>query len=203
MIERITGELIEKETSFAVVDCCGVGYGLNISQITSDFLPEVGAKVSLYTHLVVREDLMQLYGFSSIPEKETFLLLISVSKIGPKTALAALSGISVAAFVRAIKGADIATLTKIPGVGKQTAERLVVELKKKVEKLGIVVSGEGDEGGTLVSADMGQPFKEAILALESLGYKQYNAEKAVRKIYAERGADLSVAEIIKYALKFV
>ena len=203
MIERIRGILLEKNASFVVVDCGGVGYGLHVTLPTFETLPEEGADVNLFSHLVVREDIMQLYGFAERVERDAFLLLTSVSKIGPKTALATLSGISVAGFVRAVKTADVTALTKVPGIGKQTAERLVVELKNKIDRISgadlIVTEG----GKTSNSGNMGKSFDDAILALESLGYKSYNADKAVRKVFAEKGGTLPVEEIIKFALKYV
>jgi Holliday junction DNA helicase RuvA len=203
MIERIRGTLLEKSASFIVVDCAGVGYGLHITLTTYETLPDEGADVDLYSHLVVREDIMQLYGFAERVERDAFLLLTSVSKIGPKTALATLSGISVAGFVRAVKSADVTALTKVPGIGKQTAERLVVELKNKIDRISgaDLIASEG--GVSINSGKIGKPFEDAILALESLGYKSYNADKAVRKVFAEKGATLPVEEIIKFALKYV
>jgi Holliday junction DNA helicase RuvA len=203
MIERIRGILLEKNASFVVVDCGGVGYGLHVTLPTFETLPEEGVEVDLFSHLVVREDIMQLYGFAERVERDAFLLLTSVSKIGPKTALATLSGISVAGFVRAVKTADVTALTKVPGIGKQTAERLVVELKNKIDRISgadlIVTEG----GKSSNSGNMGKSFDDAILALESLGYKSYNADKAVRKVFAEKGGTLPVEEIIKFALKYV
>jgi Holliday junction DNA helicase RuvA len=201
MIERIRGKLIDKNSSFVIVDCSGVGYGINISLPTSEKLPEAGEEVTLLTHLVVREDLMQLYGFADTLEKDLFLLLISVSKIGPKTALSTLSGMPAYRFVNAIKTGDITALTKIPGIGKQTAERVVVELKNKIDK--IIVSPFAENGNIEQRGIMGKPYEEAVLALTSLGYKGYNSEKAVRRVYEEKGKDLPVEEIIKFALKYV
>ncbi|MBL8025351.1 MAG: Holliday junction branch migration protein RuvA [Fibrobacteres bacterium] len=201
MIERIRGKLLEKGASFIVVDCGGVGYGLHITLPTYETLPEEGASVELYSHLVVREDIMQLYGFAERVERDAFLMLTSVSKIGPKTALATLSGISVAGFVRAVKQADVTALTKVPGIGKQTAERLVVELKNKIDRISGSDLVESD--GKPASGNMGKNFDDAILALESLGYKSFNADKAVRKVYGEKGGALPVEEIIKFALKHV
>ena len=201
MIERIRGKLLEKGASFIVVDCGGVGYGLHITLPTYETLPEEGTSVDLYSHLVVREDIMQLYGFAERVERDAFLLLTSVSKIGPKTALATLSGISVAGFVRAVKMADVTALTKVPGIGKQTAERLVVELKNKIDR----ISGSDliESDGKPTAGSIGKNYEDAILALESLGYKSFNADKAVRKVYAEKGGALPVEEIIKFALKYV
>lgn len=201
MIERIRGQLIEKSPTSVVVDCGGVGYALHISLSTYEALPEIGEKVDLYAHLIVREDIMQLYGFSRTTERDLFLLLISVSKIGPKTAQATLSGTSVAGFVQAIRGGNITLLTKIPGIGKQTAERLVVELKNKIDKISMGEEGAG--GIAALPSALGHAFEEAALALETLGYKRIHAEKAVQRVADDKGRELPVEEIIKFALKYV
>jgi holliday junction DNA helicase RuvA len=202
MIEKIRGELIEKSPTSIVVDCGGVGYGLRVTLPTFEALGEVGTPVELYTYLQVREDVLQLFGFSSRLEREVFLMLTSVSKIGPKTAQATLSGISVANFVQAIRSENVAALTKIPGIGRQTAERLIVELKGKVDKLGLV-SGEMASGEARKAFSVGKPYEEAVLALEELGYKRPYAERAVARVAEERGRDLPVEEIIKFALKYI
>ena len=156
-----------------MVDCKGVGYGLSISLNTFQGLPGAGGEVTLLTYLHVREDILQLYGFLTPAERALFLLLISVSKIGPKTAQAMLSGISVERFVHAVQSGNTGLLTKIPGIGKQSAERIVVELKGKIQKL--------EQAGTLRSDDKREVSaftrnaEQAVLALESLGYKRFFA----------------------------
>jgi holliday junction DNA helicase RuvA len=185
----------------ALVDCRGVGYGLTISLPTFEALGDPGAEVSLYTYLHVREDILQLFGFYSEAERDLFLLLISVNKIGPKTAVATLSGISVTGFAQAIRSEDVTALMKIPGIGRQSAERLILELKKKIDRVRTdEVSGKGSGSAALLSE---KAFSEAILALESLGYKRIHAEKAVLRVGEERGKELKVEEIIKSALKYV
>ncbi|MFH0921138.1 MAG: Holliday junction branch migration protein RuvA [Fibrobacterota bacterium] len=201
MIERIQGTLLEKNPTHAVVDCNGVGYGLTVSLPTFESLGEPGSVVSLFTYLHVREDILQLFGFSAESERELFLLLISVNKIGPKIAVATLSGISVAGFAQAIRSEDIVTLTKIPGIGRQSAERLILELKKKIDR---VRTDEGSSKGAGSAALLSEKaFSEAIMALETLGYKRIHAEKAVLRVGEERGKALPVEEIIKSALKYV
>jgi Holliday junction DNA helicase RuvA len=201
MIDHIKGILIEKKPTRIVVDCGGVGYGINISLPTYEKLGNTGQIAELYTYLHVREDVLQLYGFYREVEKEMFLLLISVSKIGPKTAQGVLSGISVENFIHAIRGGDISALIKIPGIGRQTAERLIIELKDKVKKLDIGATagtGEGRAIGILTGA-----AEEAASALESLGYKRVYAENAISRVVKEKGDGISLEEMIKSALKYI
>lgn len=202
MIERIKGTLLEKSPTSVVVDCAGVGYGLRVTLPTYETLGEVGASVELYTYLHVREDILQLFGFAQRVEREVFLLLISVSKIGPKTAQATLSGTSVSSLLQAIRSENATALTKIPGIGRQTAERLIVELKGKIEKLGLE-SSIGTTEGAIRHPVVGTAFEEAILALEQLGYKRPYAERAVTKVAEEKGKDLPVEEVIKFALRYI
>ena len=201
MIDCIKGVLVKKAPTRVVVDCNGVGYGVKISLNTLDNIGDTGEEVSLFTHLHVREDIMQVYGFSTEAERDLFLLLISVSKVGPKIAMAILSHISVVNFIKAVQAGDITSLVKIPGVGKQSAERLIVELKRKIDKVatGLVPAGELQ---ALVPAG-GRQVEEAVIALESLGYKRLHAEKAVSKVIQEKGEALGLKEIIKTALKHV
>jgi holliday junction DNA helicase RuvA len=200
MIEKLKGVLVEKSPTNIVVDCGGVGYGLRVSLPTFESLGEPGSTAELFTYLHVREDVMQLYGFSKRIERDVFLLLLSVSKIGPKTAQATLSGISVGNFIHAVRTGNAAALTKIPGIGKQTAERLILELKTKVEKLGL---GAGIEGEAPAAVLAGTAYEEAVLALEELGYKRPYAERAVARVATEKGRDLPVEEVIKSALRYI
>jgi Holliday junction DNA helicase RuvA len=201
MIERIKGKIIEKTPTKVVVDVNGVGYGLNVSLNTSSAIGEEGSEESFYTYHHVREDVQALYGFAREIERELFLLLLSVSKIGPKTALGALSGMTVENFVHAVSSGNAGLLTKIPGIGRQTSERIIVELKGKMAKFeSAVLAGTGAEGAAPLS---GKRASEAVLALESLGYKRFFAEKAVAKVVEEKGSDLPVEELIKAALKYV
>jgi Holliday junction DNA helicase RuvA len=200
MIEKIKGTLVEKTPTNVVVDCGGVGYGLRVSIPTFESLGDTGSQVELFTYLHVREEIMQLYGFSRRMERDLFLMLISVSKVGPKTAQATLSGISAANFVQAVRTANAAMLTKIPGIGRQMAERLIVELKGKVDKLGISAELAGEKGAAAMA---GKAFEEAVLALEELGYKRPYAERAVQKVAEDKGRDLPVEEIIKFALRYI
>ncbi|OGS34423.1 MAG: Holliday junction DNA helicase RuvA [Elusimicrobia bacterium RIFOXYB2_FULL_49_7] len=200
MIERIKGILLEKEPTHLVVDVQGVGYGLHVSLNTSATVAEAGSETTLFTYLHVREEAMVLFGFSREIERDLFLLLLSVSKIGPKSALAILSGMSVENLVQAIRGENVAALTKISGIGKQSAERLVVELKNKIAKFEQSIAvGTPGSGRTSFT----KQADEAVNALESLGYKRFFAEKAVAKVLEEQGSELPVEQLIKSALKYV
>src|SRR5262245_9137612 len=168
MIARLRGKLIEKEPARVVVDVNGVGYEVSIPLTTFTVMPDAGAEVSvdIYTH--VREDVIALYGFSSRQERRVFERLISISGIGPRLAVTILSGGSVDGLVGAIRRGDLARLTSIPGVGKKTAERIVVELRDKLQDL---------------TAEPVKPVVETdvLSALENLGYSRPSAEAAVRR----------------------
>jgi Holliday junction DNA helicase RuvA len=169
MIERITGKLFEKSPTFCVIDCHGVGLGLHISLNTFQKLERYPQNdvVSLHAYLHVREDVLQLYGFADLPEKKLFQLLISISGIGPRLALAILSGSSTDELRVAIAREDVAMLTRIPGVGRKTAQRLVLELTEKIQK-----QGEIEKLVAISSASQEQREKvnEVILALTSFTF---------------------------------
>ncbi len=175
MIASLQGTLREKRPTEIVVEVEGIGYALSIPVSTFEWLGEVGSSVRLLTHLVVREDALQLFGFASSEERETFRLLMSVTGIGPKMAQGILSGIGVSELQTAIGTGDVGALTAVPGVGKKLAERLIVELRDKLGKLAHV------DGTTLPSGPAGGTGnrEEAILALLSLGYARPAAERAV------------------------
>lgn len=187
MIGRIAGTLLEKNPPHVLVDCAGVGYELDVPMSTLYNLPEAGAKVTLLTQLIVREDAHLLYGFATGAERAAFRELIKVSGIGPRTALAVLSGMSVAELAQAITLQEAARLQKVPGIGKKTAERLLLELKGKLgADLGAPSSGSADDA----TADI-------VRALTALGYNDKEALAAMKTVPA--GA--SVSEGIKLALK--
>ena len=197
MIGRITGELVESSFTEALVDVNGVGYVVFIPISTFDALPAIGKKVSLHTWLSVREDALDLYAFATPEEKELFLLLRTVSGVGPKVALAVLSSMSAQNIRAAVVSGDVAALTSIKGLGKKTVERIILELKGKLEKLypnatSLDASGGGDS----------QTISDAILALMGLGRTRDAAEKAVRNVVSQlpEGAKPSVEELIKTAL---
>lgn len=186
MIGRITGQLAEKNPPELLVDCQGVGYELLVPMSTFYNLPALGERVSLLTHFVVREDAQILFGFGSTQERSAFRQLIKISGVGPRTALGVLSGMSVQDLAQAVSAQDSARLTKVPGIGKKTAERLLLELKGKLgADLGMAAAAPGDAHG-----DIGQ-------ALQSLGYSDKEASLALKSL----PRDVGVSEGIKLALK--
>lgn len=196
MIERLHGILVERHPTFAVVECGGVGYGVQISARTGERLTAEGSEITLFTHLVVREDSMELFGFADAKEKELFLNMISVSGVGPKTAQRILSGISPEDFLSIVARGDKAALGKIKGVGKKTAEMFVLNLKDKALALSAV---SGSESPALLSASE----SEALQALHTLGVKDPAAQKAVEKAVEALGPGASVTELIPEALKHI
>lgn len=177
MIHHLNGTLVESLPTQIVVDVGGVGYHVLIPLSSYDRLPPVGAQLKILTHLTVREDAHILFGFMSASERDLFRLLVQhVSGIGPKTALDVLSGTTVTAFKAAVVAGDTAALSRIKGIGKKTAERIVVELKDKV---GIAAAWEAASSGHAPSAEEVK-VNDAVLALIALGYKQVDALKAVR-----------------------
>lgn len=201
MIGRLTGILAEKRLpNQALIDVGGVGYEVELPMSSFAQLPSEGEKVQLTIHHVVREDASLLYGFSSPKEREAFRLLIRVSGIGPKSAILILSGLSAEELYRVIQTEDLNSLTKVPGVGKKTAERLIVELRDKIKALApldITDDLIAASSGTLIS-DGDAIITDAIEALVSLGYSQTEAKKRVNKI-AKPG--LTLETIIPLALK--
>jgi Holliday junction DNA helicase RuvA len=200
MIEQITGRIIQKSPTFCVVDCGGVGMGLNISLNTFQKIKSVqlNSQVSLFTHLHVREDLLQLYGFSETEEKEFFRMLISVSGIGPRLALTLLSGPTTKDIKNAISREDVAILTRVPGIGRKTAQRLILELK---EKMATGKEVKGLPPVVAASDQLHEKINEAIQALVQLGYKQEDAHHALSKLADKISDEISVEQIIKMALK--
>jgi holliday junction DNA helicase RuvA len=179
MIAHLRGRLISKHPSQAIVEAAGVGYDVTISVPTFSELPAMGSEVALHIHTHVREDALALYGFLRIEEKQLFEKLITVSGIGPKLAITILSGIATADMVGAIRTNDYTRLTKIPGVGKKTAERMCVELRDKLEGFG--------ESPAPKSVS---PIEEDVIsALSNLGYQRALAEKAVERAVASVGKE--------------
>ena len=187
MIGRLTGTLSDKNPPQLLVDCHGVGYEVDVPMSTFYNLPAVGEKVSLLTHFVVREDAQILYGFGTGAERHAFRQLIKISGVGPRTALSVLSGMSVADIAQAVTAQDAGRLVKVPGIGKKTAERLLLELKGK---LGADI-GAGSIGATSdAQADI-------LQALVALGYSDKEASASVKVL----PKDVGVSEGIKLALK--
>ncbi len=191
MIGYLKGKIISKKPTQILLDVNGVGYLINISLTTFEKLPEENEEVSLHTYLNVQENALTLYGFSLHAEKGMFELLISISGIGPKLALGILSGIQIIELREAIKSANVSRIVAVPGIGKKTAERLIIELRDKVESLDVDA-----ESGIQI------PYStrtDAIAALSSLGYNAKTAESAVRTALAANSS-LSIEEVVKNAL---
>ena len=196
MIGRMRGILLEKQAPYLLLDVQGVGYEIQASLTTFFALPEIGQPTTLHTHFVVREDAQLLYGFSSLAERQLFRELIKVNGVGPKMALAILSGMNSAEFVHCVKSKDIATLVRLPGVGKKTAERLVVEMHDRVEKWAV-----GRESAESADNQQGsRAVQEAESALISLGYKETEVVKMIAAVSSDNTA-ASSAELIRAALK--
>ncbi len=189
MIGKLTGTLLEKSPPQVLVDCGGVGYEVDVPMSTFYGLPHLGEKVALLTHFVVREDAQLLYGFATATEREAFRQLIKVSGVGPRMALSLLSGMSVAELAQAVSAQEPGRLVKVPGIGKKTAERLLLELKGKLgADLGPLA------GGGLPLEDAHSDIQQALIAL---GYNEKEAAAALKALPAEVG----VSEGIKLALK--
>lgn len=195
MIGRLHGVLRHKEPPTLLVDVGGVGYELDAPMTTFYELPPVGEQITLYTHLVVRQDAHLLYGFARETQRRLFRGLLKVNGVGPRVALAVLSGLSDEEFTRCVAQADIARLTKVPGIGRKTAERLVIELRDKLPQDAPWPAIHATVDGPTTPAD---PVNEAVSALVSLGYKPNEASRAVRGV-STQGA--SAEEIIRQALK--
>jgi Holliday junction DNA helicase RuvA len=199
MYEFIEGAIIEKTPTRVVLKDGGVGYLLLISVTTFSDLPNLGEVISLKTHFVVREDVQQLFGFSTDEERNLFRLLISVSGIGPKLGLTVLSGMSISELKRAIVTGSIATLTSISGIGKKTAERLVVELKEKLVLDEFDVKQDNQASITVED----QVFEDSLQALMSLGYRKAQAKSALEKVLKteDEASKYAVEDLIRASLK--
>jgi len=195
MIGRLRGVLIWKQAPHLLLDVQGVGYEIEAPMTTFYELPSVGSEITLHTHLAVREDAHLLFGFATERERVLFRQLLKVNGIGAKMALTILSGIAADAFARCVRDNDIATLTRLPGVGKKTAERLIIEMRDKV--LG---AGSATEiiDIAMVGAVADAPENDATSALISLGYKPAEASRMIQSINA---AGLTSEEIIRRALQ--
>lgn len=195
MIRQLTGVLTEKRPTEVVLDVQGVGYGLLIPTSTFESLPEAGAKATLLTHLHVREDILQLYGFASAGERTVFKIMLGVSGVGPKLALAALSSMRPGEIQRHVVLGDAGFLTRIPGVGKKTAERLIIELR---DRLAGVELGDRAAGSERTELD---GMADALAALEALGYSRAAAEKAIRGVQRSHPEARTAEDLIRLALR--
>ena len=199
MITFLEGALVEALPTHVVVGVQGVGYHVNIPLSSYDRLPPTGQGIKILTHLAIREDAHVLYGFMSSAERDLFRLLVNnVSGIGPKTALDVLSGMSVTNFKAAVVNGDAGLLAKIKGIGKKTAERIIVELKDKV---GVAAAWEAASAAHAPSAEETQ-INDAVLALIALGYKQVDAHKAVKQVWEKAGPAKS-EDLVRGALKLL
>ncbi|WP_163557111.1 Holliday junction branch migration protein RuvA [Halomonas sp. NO4] len=199
MIGRLRGTLLDKQPPWLVVDVAGVGYELEASMTTLVTLPGVGEGVSLYTHLVVRDDAHLLYGFAREQERALFRALIRVNGIGPKLALAILSGMDETAFMHCVMDDDAKALTRLPGVGKKTAERLIIEMRDRFphwERSDAAAFAPAGAAGASAAAARQDPLADAEAALVSLGYKPAEATKML----ADVDEGLSTEAMIKAAL---
>ena len=197
MIGRLRGLLAWKQPPYLLIDAHGVGYELEASLTTFQTLPEIGAEVTLLTHLAVREDAHTLYGFASPAERSLFRNLIRVTGIGPRLALLILSGMSVELFGRCVRENDTASLTRLPGIGKKTAERLIIELRDRIGELGLDPTAVVLPGGRAVAPAI-NPVDDAISALVALGYKLPEASRMVQSLDTD---GLTSEAIIRLALQ--
>jgi len=198
MISYLHGTLVDALPTRVIVDVHGVGYDALIPLSSFDKLPPPGQPVKLLTHLAVREDAHVLYGFMTPAERDLFRLLINtVSGIGPKIALNILSGINVTAFRGAVSNGDVKALSQISGVGKKTAERIIIELKDKIGPGGALEAASAQRA----LSDEDQKINDAVLALMALGYKPAEAHETIRAAYAVLGPQVSLEALVRASLK--
>ena len=197
MIASLRGTLLEKGPTHCVIEAGGVGYWVQVSMHTAASLPDVGREASLRTRQVVREDAVQLFGFADADELRLFDLLIGVNGVGPRLAVAVLSGLRPQALARAIRDEHVAALVAIPGIGRKTAERLVVELRDKLEPLVVPGASAAPRDGAVLPRN--QRLEDGVAALVALGYTAAQAQEAIRRV-AEHEADLSLEDLVRRAL---
>ncbi|MCV2885550.1 Holliday junction branch migration protein RuvA [Aestuariibacter sp. AA17] len=205
MIGRIRGTLIEKTPPEIVIEASGVGYEIQLPMTSFYNLPTVGEEATIFTHFIVREDAQLLFGFADKGARALFRELIKVNGVGPKLALTILSGMSAEQFVQCVSHDDVSGLVKLPGVGKKTAERLVVEMRDRLKKFTISgtesdlpIMQEQEQGSTFVMADDAR--EEALSALVALGYKPQQASKMVQSVFKD---DMSSEALIRESLRSV
>jgi Holliday junction DNA helicase RuvA len=192
VIERLRGEIVSKGAEGVVLSAGGVGFLLDVSSVTLRDVAEVGEEGSLFTHLHVREDVLQLFGFSTEEERELFRMFLSVSKIGPKLALAALSCRRAPELKRALASGDVALFASVPGIGRKTAERIILELREKMGDVGLTVRGGAGQDADEAS----DTLFVARSALVELGYTVLEADRLLNSL----DPDLSVEELVRRAL---
>ena len=201
MIARIKGTVLESTPLLVVLEAGGLGYEVHIPVTTAERVPAIGQECSLFVHSVYREDSATLYGFATRTDRDFFRLLVErVSGIGPKIGISILSRMSVDVLRSAIASSDIALLSKCPGIGKKTAERLVIELKDKVFAEGTAPVESNEATAQTNSSATPSSFQDAVASLITLGYKPADADKLVRKASSKAAADASVEDLIRLAL---
>ncbi len=200
MIGRLKGILAAKRAPQVLIDCNGIGYEADVSMTTYYQLPEPGEPISLWTHLLVKDDSHSLIGFTTEHERKLFRQLIRVNGVGPKMALTILSGINEREFAVCVTQNDIVTLTRLPGVGKKTAERLIIEMRDKVQDM-LEVADDAIDSGNLVTNAGRSSKSEALEALQSLGYKPGDAENMIRHAARDSDLDMTAAALIRKALQ--
>ena len=198
MIDQINGIILNKKESYVIILVGGIGFKVNMSDYGLQTLPNQGDKVQISTYLHVREDILDLYGFSDVIERNTFHLLTSISGIGPKLALTILSGIEPKKLKDRVVNGDVAALTSVPGVGNKTAKRIIIELKEKFTKSDDISLGIND-----LDISKTKIFKDAVDALESLGYKKTHAINACKKLQKNNELVGELESVIKKALKLL
>ena len=196
MIASLRGQVISKGLTHVIVEAQGVGYGVAVSIATAETLPETG-EIFLHIHTALRENALELYGFMTQEEKALFEMLITVAGIGPRTSMLILSGISPGDLKEAIIEGDLRQLTAIPGIGKKSAERIILELKEKISKLNV---GGNGTGGRSVSSSLEEDLASSLI---NLGYTERMAVTAAKKVLSENVTVLSLSEAVKLALKQV
>ncbi len=200
MFNHLLGSLAEKTPTQVTLDIGGVGYQVFIPLSTYSALPEEGQTVRLLTHTHIREDLHQIFGFLTEEERNLFRLLITVSGIGPKMALTILSGLEIANLKRAIINEDLALLTSISGIGRKTAERIIIELREKV----LVDEKSADKKPSGKFSEEEALLRDTVLVLVSLGYKKQDAHEVIKKVFASnKSKKLSVEELVRSSLKII
>ncbi|MCU0330024.1 MAG: Holliday junction branch migration protein RuvA [Candidatus Kapabacteria bacterium] len=198
MIAMLRGRFVSRDGMDVVIDCCGVGYVAGVPLSTIDALPALSSEITLLTVMVVREDAIQLFGFGTVAERQAFLLLTSITGIGPRTALGILSSSTLADLRLKIVKGDAVGLQRLPGIGKKTAERIVLELREKI--IAIVPAPATD---TTEASAPAPAVDEVVAALISLGYSRATAEKAVRTVLAANPeAAVSSEKLLRLALRF-
>lgn len=204
MIGRIRGVLLEKQAPDILVDVQGVGYELQVPMSTIYQLPAQGQQVQLYTHLVVREDAQLLYGFFEQRERLLFRNLIRISGVGPKMALVILSGMAVEEFVRTVNANDVSAMARMPGIGKKTAERLIVEMRDKLQSWevpGVIAGADVSPGQLSAEGSQRKMTADAETALVALGYKPQEAARVVMQILKQHDDLANSEELIRLALR--